>query len=58
MSESGTMRVSSEERLNPIVNVIRNEEPGEHVQDCTVADEIERLGEIQGNNSDIWVGFQ
>ena len=58
ISEFGTMRVSSEERLNPNVDVIRNKEPGELAKDSTVADGIERLGGIKCNNNDIWVGFK
>ena len=57
VSEFGTMRVSSEERLNPVVDVIRNEESGKLAQDCTVADGIKRLGEIKCYNNSIWVGF-
>ena len=37
------MRVSSEEGLDPIVNVIRNEEPGKLAKDCTVNDESNAL---------------
>ena len=57
-SEFSAMRVSSAERLNPVVDVIRNEEPGELAQDCTVTNGIESLGEIKCNNNDIWVGFK
>lgn len=42
-SEFGAVRVSTEEGLNPIVDVIRNDEPGKFFQDCTVTDGVESL---------------
>ena len=50
--------MSSEERLNPVVDVISNEKLGEIAQECNVADGIKRLEEIKCNNNDVWVEFQ
>ena len=49
------MRASSEKSLNPVLDVIRNEESGELAQDCTVANGIERLGEIKCDNIMCWI---
>ena len=57
MSEFSAMRASLQERLNPTVDGIKNEEPGGLAQDCTVTDGVERLGEIKSNYNDIRVGF-
>ena len=36
LSELSAMRVTAEERFNPVVNVVRNDELGELVHDCTM----------------------
>jgi hypothetical protein len=58
MSEFGAVRVSMEERLNPIVDVIRYEEFRKLFQNGTVTDGVKCLGKIKCKDNDVRIGFK
>ena len=58
-SELGAVRVLSvEEKLNPIVDVIRYEEFRKLFQNGTVMDGVECLGKIKCKDNDVRIGFK
>jgi len=50
--------VIPEECLYPVVNVVRQTETGECIEDSTVTDAIKCLGEIQCIDDDIWIALK